>query len=264
MRASVQARLGVAFWAAACWPLWEGYGRRLLSAPDQAWLFLAPLTAVALVVRKDQAPLPEPGLTRWLVPVLFMIGYAAAFSWLPTTLRAAMAMAALLFIPGSWRRGPMPDPAIAGLCLIGLPAVAMLQFYFGYPLRAVAAVLAVPVLQGAGFDVVREGALLNWSGRPVAVDAACSGLRMGWTALYLALAGAGLAGLGWGRSVVVVAGAAGLAVMVNALRVVVLFGIEAAGLGGRPFLHAGIGVAMFIALAVGVVGLLRLLKARPG
>ena len=258
----IQLAIAAVCWSAACWPLWLWYGHRVFAVPDQAWFLLAPLTAGGLALTKGSVPFPETTVRRWLPPALAMAVYAATYPFLPMPLRALPALAALLFLPGPWRRGFRPDPAVAGLCLIGLPAMAMLQFYFGSPLRAASAALAVPMLHLAGFQVVREGAMLDWAGRSIGVDVPCSGIRMGWAGLYMALAGTGLAGLGWGRTLTAAAGAMILVVAANAVRVVVLFGLEAFGLGGRPVLHAGIGIMLFILLALGIAGLVRALKGR--
>jgi exosortase/archaeosortase family protein len=122
------------------------------------------------------------------------------------------------------------------------------------------ATLAVPFLKLTGFDVAREGALLSMQGHGVGVDAACSGIQMGWSAVYLALALCGLAGLGWRRTAAAVAWAGVLVLVVNALRVAALFGVEIFGLGGRPLLHAGVGVMLFLALAAGAAGGVRRLS----
>lgn len=206
----------------------------------------------------------EPSLSRWLPSVLLMVAYAvAAYANLPMTLQALPAIAALLFLPGAWRKGFLPDPAVAGLCIMGLPAVAMINFYFGYPMRLCSAVLAVPVLNGAGFNVVRDGVVLAWQGQAIGVDVPCSGIRMGWTAVFLAFTGAGLSGLGWWRTCAVAFAAMVIAILANALRVVILFGVETIGWSERGGLHAGIGVILFVVVAAGVLAFVLILKPRP-
>lgn len=263
MSAAVCVGIGVLAWALACWPLALWYGYRVLIVSDQAWLALAPAAAAWLALRGGFASDLNAAPARWMPSAGLMVLYAAAYPFQPMTLRAVPALLALLFIPGPWRRGVWPDPAVAGLCLIGLPAVTMLQFYFGFPLQLAAAALAVPILKMAGLAVAREGALLTLNGSGVGVDAACSGIRMGWAALLLALALAGLSGLGWRRTAAAVAGALALVLAANALRVAALFGIDAFGLGGRPVLHAGAGVALFLALAAGILAWVRRLGRRP-
>jgi exosortase/archaeosortase family protein len=260
--AACQVGLAVGAWALACWPLWGWYAGRVLGLPDQGWIVLAPVAAIALSLRRWRDPLSDPSPGRWVPSILWMGLYAALFSRLPMTLAAVPAAAALLFIPGPWRRGFWPAAPVAGLLVLGLPALFMVQFYFGFPLQMAAAALAVPVLKLAGFPVAREGALLMLDGKGVGVDAACNGIRMGWAALFMALTLAGLSGLGWRRTAAAAAGALVLVVLVNALRVAILFSLDVFGLGGRPVLHAGIGVMLFIALAAGLAGWVRRLAGR--
>lgn len=259
----MQRVVALVAWALACWPVGAWYGRRVWTEPDQKWLLLAPAAAVLLMALAGRGRALDASWGRWVPSVLLMAAYAAGTPFLPMTLRALPAIAALVFLPGPWRRGFWPDPAVAALFVLGLPGVAMLQFYFGYPLRAFCAILAVPVLNGAGFQVVREGVMLVWQGQAIGVDVPCSGIRMGWTALFLALAGAGFYGLGWWRTGAAALVALGLAVLANALRVVALFGVVALGWSERAGLHAGIGVVLFVLLAAGLVAGLRLLKPRP-
>lgn len=262
MNPPVQIALAAAAWALAVWPLLAWYGRRVWLDPDQKWLLLAPAAAIILAAITRPAAKHEQDFRQWLPSALLMAAYAASYPFLPMTLRALPAIAALLFLPGRWRRGFRPEPAVAGLCVIGLPSVAMLQFYFGYPLRVFSAILAVPALHAAGFQVARQGVMLAWQGQTIGVDVPCSGIRMGWTALFLALTGAGLSGLGWVRTGVAAIIAFGLAVLANALRVVALFGVEASGWSDRAGLHAGIGVMLFVMLAAGILACIIMLNPR--
>ncbi len=260
----MQLALSMVAWALAIWPFWAWYGQRVWADPDQKWLLLSPLAVLLLMVMARPELGKEASLRRWLPSALLMAVYTAAvYAVFPMTLRVLPAIAALLFLPGPWRRGFLPDPAITGLCIIGLPAVAMLQFYFGYPLRLFSAILAVPVLNGTGFNVVREGVILVWQGQAIGVDVPCSGIRMGWTALLLALTGAGLYGLGWWRTLAVALAALLMAILANALRVIVLFGAEALSWPERSGLHGGIGVMLFVMLTVGILAVIRMLKPRP-
>ena len=260
----VQVVLSMIAWALAIWPLLAWYGRRVWTEPDQKWLLLAPAAALFLMVLARSGARNEVSWRRWLPSALFMVVYAAAvYAVLPMTLRALPAIAALLFLPGPWRNGFWPAPAVTGLFVIGIPAVAMLQFYFGYPLRVFSAILAIPVLNGAGFDVVRDGVMLVWQGQAIGVDVPCSGIRMGWTALFLALTGAGLSGLGWWRTGAATLAALGMAILANAMRVIALFGIEVLGLSGRAGLHSVIGVMLFLMLTIGIMAGIWMLKPRP-
>ena len=105
--------------------------------------------------------------------------------------------------------------------------------------------------------------MLVWQGQTIGVDVPCSGIRMGWTALFLALTGAGLSGLGWWRTGAVALAALGMAVLANAMRVIALFGVEALGWSEREGLHAGIGVMLFVVLTIGIMVGIWIIKPRP-
>ena len=146
--------------------------------------------------------------------VALLAVYAVAFVFVPPLLRAAIAVAALgcLLHDRRWG-GPLPAGGW-GLLLLGLPLLASLQYYLGYPLRILAARLTVPLLGMAGVSVAAQGTGLLWRGELVLVDAPCSGLRMLWAGTYLALALAAWLGLPWRRTAAAALG--GLSVVVAA------------------------------------------------
>ena len=67
--------------------------------------------------------------------------------------------------------------------MLSLPVVASLQFYAGYPMRLAAAEGAVRLLELGGIVVARNGVSIEVGGMAIAVDPACSGIRMLWHAL---------------------------------------------------------------------------------
>ncbi len=77
-----------------------------------------------------------------------------------------------------------------GLSCLALPLLASLQFYAGYPLRAITAEASRWLLQGLGLAVERSGASLLVDGRLVLVDAPCSGVQLLWFAYCAASAAA--------------------------------------------------------------------------
>src|SRR5262249_56884850 len=113
---------------------------------------------------------------------------SALFHFLAPLPRAAIAATAIAATVSSMRFGRRLHLGVWGLLLLALPVVASLQFYLGFPMRAVVAKLAAPMLQINGFAVVAEGASLNWNGDPILIDAPCSGVKMLWTGFYLTCA----------------------------------------------------------------------------
>src|SRR5690606_31711754 len=114
--------------------------------------------------------------------------YAAGYHFLPPLVRAGLAALALGLALSRWRFGVWLHPGVTGLLLLSLPVVPTLQFYLGYPMRWLVAALASAMLRLAGYAVRPEGACLDWAGKLVALDAPCSGVRMLWAGLFLAMA----------------------------------------------------------------------------
>lgn len=213
----VQRWLPRLLWATAAAPVLAWWARRSLRGDDALIAVTALAGAVLVVASRKQSTAPQNG---WYAAAGAMGVYGiGAASSVPATLLGLPLVAGLVLLPGPWRRGNVPNPAVAGLLVLALPAVMMLELYFGYPLRLVASISAEAVLRAAGIPLTREGMLLTLPGCPVWVDAPCSGIRMLWGGLWLALVLCGLGGLGWWRT----AAAAGVAVVAvvaaNGLRV---------------------------------------------
>jgi exosortase/archaeosortase family protein len=125
-----------------------------------------------------------------------------------------------------------------------------LQFYLGYPLRIVSGETAARLLNLAGFPAIREGALLNWRDHAVFIDAPCSGIKMLWAGMLLALALSALRGLGPGRTLGLAVVAFGAVVAGNILRTTSLFFLETGVVRGPAWAHSAVGIATFAAVAV--------------
>jgi exosortase/archaeosortase family protein len=128
---------------------------------------------------------------------------------------------------------------------------ATLQFVLGYPLRFVVARCSAFLLHG--FGVVAHGTSLHWAGETVLVDAPCSGLRMLWMALFLALTLAALQSLRATRTLLVVVYAVAAAFVGNVLRATALFFTETGLVPCPAWVHEGAGIVAFGAVALVVV-----------
>jgi exosortase/archaeosortase family protein len=145
-----------------------------------------------------------------------------------------------------------------GLFFLALPTIPSLQFYLGYPLRVVVAGATAPLLQLAGLQVLREGACLAWAGRLVWIDAPCSGIRMLWVGGYLACVLVLLRRLSFVRTVFVAAASALLILAANVLRAASLFYVETHLETTSLAIHDGVGICVFVLLALGIAGVVRL------
>jgi exosortase/archaeosortase family protein len=256
MMAAALAAMGLAFW-----PVWVWFGAGTVDGSNDSAGLLAAAAAAWIVLRAPQRPrVRHPLLLPALCVALYGLATAAGMALSARALIAALALAALA---SAFRMGKRLDVALCALCVLALPLAATLQFYFGYPLRVVAGDLSVLMLRMNGLAVVREGAMLAWDGRLIAIDAPCSGIKMLWAGLFLACALAAGARLSAPRTLLAVALAAGVVVAANAVRAAALFYMET-GLVRLPhWAHGGMGVVCFAGATLAILALVQAIKGRP-
>jgi len=187
-----------------------------------------------------------------MLPATLLLCYSLSYHFLPPLPRAAIAVTTIAATVSAMRFGRRLHLGVWGLLLLALPVVASLQFYLGFPMRAVVAKLAAPMLQINGFAVVAEGASLNWNGDPILIDAPCSGVKMLWTGFYLTCALACYYKLNAKRTALAWAGALAAIIIGNTFRAAALFYVEsgAANLQMPEWTHEGVGVVVFAATAI--------------
>ncbi len=240
--------------AAAFWPVWPWYLRRIVETPDERVGLVALGTALLfawLGFAGDRAPAPRD---LWL-PAALLWTYVVAFAWLPPLVRAASAFMVLgCWVAGGGRRfgGAMPL-GFAGLLLLALPVMPSCQFYLGFPLRQLTTEASALLLRLGGLAVVPEGACLRWGEVLVAVDAPCSGLRMAWTGGYLTSVLALLHRLDAARTMLAGALSLGVVVAANVLRASCLFYFESGLIAGEAWTHQGVGLVVFAGAAALIV-----------
>ena len=227
---------------AAFWPVWIWWARRIGGEPDAAWGLVALATAVLLAWRKPAAPRTS---LPWIVLPLVAL-YGVSFWFATPIFRAGIAVAAIGITLAR-------TPGVAGLCVIALPVTASLQFVVGLPMRLAASRIAAGILALAGAAVQAEGTGLRWSGGLVEIDVPCSGIRMLWAGLYLALTAACMFNAGWRRTGAIVAAAVVAVIVGNAFRTAGLFYLEAGLLpvpeAASQAVHAGAGLVVFGGIA---------------
>jgi exosortase len=250
------AALGLA--CAAVWPVWTWYAARVESSPGEAWGLVALATALAILLRGARADKPV-GL---VAPSALMAIYAVSFTSLPMLGRAALAVAAVAATAHALFGASRPPVAAWAMLPLSLPVVATLQFYLGFPLRVLTAAVAAGLVRMTGFPVAREGTTLEIDGTLVLVDAPCSGVRMLWIGLYLALALACVYRLDMRRTVAVVFAAVSAVLAGNALRASALFYIETRVIASPAWSHEGVGLVVFAATAAGILACARVLGRR--
>lgn len=233
----------------AGWPVLRWYALRLGDGSDEPH-GLAALAAALLFApwRAWREPL-SPRRHATLAALLFLS--CAAFPFTPPLARALIFVAAL-GIAAAPRGFTL---AWSALLALSLPLVATLQFYLGYPLRALTASLAAPLLALGGLRVEASGTTLSWAGERVIVDTPCSGLRMLWTGLVLAAVLACRLRLGALPALKLFQQAALAIFVANTIRAAFIFCLETGLWPNPPWAHETVGLALFAAVALGVVAL---------
>ncbi|MCI0530251.1 MAG: exosortase/archaeosortase family protein [Nitrospira sp.] len=243
---------------------------RMMDASDEPWGLLALGTVVVFFLWKKpevRSQKPEAGsfcllfsASYLLLPALFTLLYAGTYVFLPPLLRAGIAVTAIGCLVSSYRLRTPFHVGAWGLLLLSLPVMPSLQFYLGYPLRALVATLAAPLLQLSGFAVVPEGTFLNWGSELIWIDAPCSGVRMLWAGFYLTFTLACFYGLSLRKT----CGASVLSLLAiilgNTLRSTALFYVEADVVALPSWIHESVGVVVFLFTAVFIVGWIQYIR----
>lgn len=272
----------------AFWPVWKWFWWRLTVCPNEIWELL-PLGVVPLLLslrknpyslsrrdnpilaqrfiagctsnREQKVPLvtaesldSQTSLDQFTsglcLPAVLTLLYATSYPFLPPLLNAALALTALNATLSAFCLGTRFHLGLWGLMLMSLQILNGLQFYLGFPLRVFVAALVAPLLNISGFPVIREGTCLNWAGEMVLIDAPCSGIKMLWTGLFLSFALACFYNLNWRRTILIALCAMVVVILGNVLRAAALFYVEAKILDMPAWSHTGIGVMVFMIVAV--------------
>lgn len=234
----------IALQAFALWPHARWIWARMHDGSDDPWGIVALALAVLLALRHRKAMRSQPqpilllaavGLSLLATAALFVAPPLAAALW------AALALACML---AAWLPLAAPRAALGGLIALSLPWMASLQFYVGYPLRALTAQLSAWLLQALGIDALREGATMVVRGQTVMVDAPCSGVQMAWVSYVAACTVAAWCGLRDGLFLRRILGVGAIVVVGNVLRNAVLVTLESRPEGLSPAAHEAVGAVV--------------------
>lgn len=252
--------------AVAFWPVLVWYIQRLVDPSDEPW-GLAALATVAVYLFQSWRVSPKAAISSRAMAACCVLTalYVLSLFSCPDLVKAILAVSILSITASCLLTGRSFHAGVWGLALLSLPLIASMQFYLGYPLRLLVLTLSVPMLRTVGFDVLVEGTGLTWNNHYVGIDAACSGVRMLWTSSYLALTLACFKGLNNRNTIVLLASSVVAAIVGNVFRATSLFFLEV--LRNSPhlppipgFAHEGIGVAVFVLVALLTVAVCSLLK----
>ena len=256
------SRAVLALAALAFWPVWSYMWGRIGDGSDDSWGLLALATLVVVVFGTgSQRPAPGAISSRAALSLCVWLGLYGAATWLGAArlVLATMAATTMGWLCWRWRGGSALG--ILGLAALSLPLLASLQFFFGYPMRALTAHATVPLLRLSGQAVEAQGAVLQLGTAQIWVDAPCSGVRMLWTGAWLAATLMCWLELRWLRALALGATALVGVLLANVSRAAAVFYLEADIILAPAWVHDGVGLVVFAALAFVLVALARWLSS---
>jgi exosortase/archaeosortase family protein len=234
----------------ACWPVWFWCAERMRDKSDDP-LGLVALAAVAFLTLGAKGGSPSLARDgRYGSACAFLLIYALTAGQLPMLIRAGFAVTAIALLLSS-------EVSMWGLMLLGLPVMATMQFYLGYPLRLLVTHAVQVLMSIAGYAVQIRGTDLLWDTHIIGIDPACSGVKMLWTAFFVCFVSAPINKLNNKRTVFLSVATLGIALAANVFRACLLFMLEVLqarmGIVAPDFVHPGIGVLMFAFVVVSIV-----------
>jgi exosortase/archaeosortase family protein len=234
---------------AAFWPVVKWYFLRASQSPEEMCGLFAILLAGFFVASRGKRPGPEfADQSLYAHTASVILCYALCYHYIPPLIRAAVAMTVITRIISSLFLKRKFHTGLWILLGLSLPIIPSLQFYLGYPLRTVVALLALPLIRLAGFAVIREGACFNFSGQLVWIDAPCSGIQMLWAGMLLAAGCSCFKNLNSFRTALLLAATFIMAILANSIRAATLFFTEAHIVEAPAWFHEGTGILTFMML----------------
>ncbi|MCH6259149.1 exosortase/archaeosortase family protein [Puniceicoccaceae bacterium K14] len=224
----------------AVYPVWFWYVRRLSDGGDEPLGLFALVLALVFSVARG---FPEK-LGNWrLLGAAFSIAIYAAFEW-PPLLRGVWAVTTFSFLVVHGRGWF----ALFCLAVLSLPLTTSMQFYLGYPIRLVLGEVCAVFLNIIGFAVEAKGAVLEWRGELVIIDAPCSGVQMIWTLAMFSSTVACWYNLDNKQTLCLMRWSGLWVFLGNVVRNVALFLLESGIVEGSLWMHDGIGISVFVAV----------------
>lgn len=249
------------------------------SSPDYSHGFLvAPLAAYFLWARRDSFPRSQIS-PSWLgLSLVALAGTARVVSarmYFPEVdgWSIPLWIAGAVWVCAGWRTFLWAAPSIAFLWFM-VPLPATVETLLSRPLQLTATRMSTWVLECLGQPALAEGTTILLNEHNLEVERACSGLRMFYGILALAVAWVMLTRASWRRTAILVGSVLPIALIANTARIVItgLLYQWASGEIAQKFSHDFAGILMIL-LSVGMFAIVsnilsgferRLEKARSG
>ena len=242
------------------WPVWRWYLQRISDGSDEPWGILALVTVVIIVLMRGRMSMPDVSALSFAAIVAG--SYALVYSFLPPLARGMLAMFALTLILSPTFFGKKLQFGVLGLMMISLPIIASIQFYGGFPVRFITALVSAQIISLTGYEVIAQGTLLHWMGELVVVDAPCAGIKMLWAGLYFNFSLAARQNLDLVATWVGTSLTLFSVFVANVLRASLLFFTETGIVQAPALAHQAIGLLSFAWVVLAVVGIHKRLKVQ--
>ncbi|QDU55065.1 exosortase [Aeoliella mucimassa] len=219
--AAILALLGV--WA--YWPAIVATVANWSSNPDYSHGFLVPFICAGILYARrssfpgfDDRPLAPIGLSLLVVAALFR--YVAGRFYLPDIdpWTIPFWIGGCVWMLCGWKVFRWAAPAI-GFLWFAMPLPATIELALSMPLQRIAAGWSVWVLQLFGQPAIADGTVILLDDHQLDVERACSGLRMFFGILALAVATITLARPGLWKSIVLLVATIPVSITANVVRV---------------------------------------------
>jgi exosortase/archaeosortase family protein len=240
---------------AALHPVFTWTALRAVDGSDEPWGVGALVAVVALIAMRHREVSGESSRLGLGGPALWLAVYAVTYPWLTPLPRGTLAMTALALLLSRFYFGAKLNLGLLVLLLLGLPLIASIQFYLGYPLRVVVAGATAGLLRLGGFDVNVVGVGLELGAQTITVDAPCSGVKMLWVGGFAASLLAVLKRLSVRETLLFMVGTAACLFVANVLRAAALFYVELRLVTFPEVTHSAVGLVMF-AVALAMIAML--------
>lgn len=239
-------------------PVGMWFVQRSFDASDEPWGLVALFTLAVfwLFGKHNLQGWNKALLANSFLPAVFMGAFAVSQIGGPMLVRAILGASVVACFIGAVSRERFRF-SHAALLLMSLPLLPSMQFFLGYPLRVAVAHMVATLVGVAGVGV--DGTGLTYHGALVAIDAPCSGMRMLWTATYLALVLSCIKGFSTRQTVLLTVFAGAAAFGGNVMRAGSLvygfylaslapaapYVIRHSGYNELPYLHDSVGAISF-------------------
>lgn len=250
--------------AALAWSYWSTFVELVNiwgSSPDYSHGYLvAPLAAWFLWRRRAALPWSQIAPSWFglsLIAVAAVLRLVAARFYFPELDGCSLPLwlAGVCWLLGGWALARWAAPALAFLLFL-VPLPASIETLLSQPLQALATAMSTWVLQCLGQPAIAEGTTILLNDNVLEVERACSGLRMFYGILALAVAYIIVSRARPAISVILLTAVAPVAIAANVMRITWtgLLYDYASSVAARRFSHDLAGLLMIL-LAVALFGL---------